>query len=156
MIGEKNDIGISRSRMKGYIKALSEVDIKFSDKNVLVGTYNSETAYAIMRKFLKQKLDVTAVFSISDVMALGIARAVVDEGLTIGEDISIIGFDGMDISKFYNPGITTIKQPKREMAKKSAQLLLDLINDRGINKQLILKTELIERESCKVIQKRKG
>ena len=79
-----------------------------------------------------------------------IAKAVVDSGLEIGKDISIIGFDGMDVSEFYNPGITTISQPKIEIATKSANVLLELINNRNSkNKHIVLETKLIKRQSCK-------
>lgn len=150
MIGEKNDIGISWSRLAGFRKAMEENNIEFNIENILVGDYNSETAYEVMRGFFKNHKDVTAIFSISDIMAMGIAKAIVDEGLKIGEDISLIGFDGMDISKYYNPGITTVSQPKKEMAEKSAELLLALINGKEEHKHLILKTQLIIRESCKI------
>ena len=70
------------------------------------------------------------------------------KGLKIGKDISVVGFDGMDISEFYNPGITTVKQPKREIALKSIELLFDLLKGECENKHLVLETELIERESC--------
>lgn len=149
MIGEENDLGISWSRLKGFKKAVEENNIEFTTDNMLVGDYNSETAYKVMRGFLKEHKDITAVFAISDIMAMGIAKAIVDEGLKIGEDISLVGFDGMDISKFYNPGITTVSQPKREMAEKSAELLLGLLSGKEKNKHLILKTKLIIRESCK-------
>lgn len=152
MIGEENDLGISWSRLKGYKEAMEESGLEFNTSNILVGDYNSSKAYEVTRKFLKdRKQDVTAIFSISDVMAIGVAKAIVDEGLIIGEDISLVGFDGMDVSKFYNPGITTIKQPRIEMAEKSANLLLDLLNKSQKNQHIILKTELIERHSCKKI-----
>jgi len=148
MIGEENDLGISWTRLTGFKKALEENNIEFNTGNMLVGDYNSGTAYEVMRGFLKNHRDITAVFAISDIMAIGIAKAIVDEGLKIGEDISLIGFDGMDMSKYYNPGITTVSQPKKEMAQKSAELLINLINGETENKHIILNTELIIRESC--------
>ncbi len=153
MIGEKNDIGISKSRLNGYRHALEENNINFHKENVLIGNYNYNDAYKAMREFIKYNKDITAVFSISDVMAVGIAKAIVDEGLTIGEDISLIGFDGMEISSFYNPSITTIKQPKIEMAEKSAKLLIQLVNKQVEHTHLVLDTELIVRNSCKNIKK---
>lgn len=152
MIGEENDLGISWSRLKGFIKAMEESNLDFETDNILVGDYNSETAYKVTREFLSKRRDISAVFCISDVMAIGVAKAIIDEGLLIGDDISLIGFDGMDVSKFYNPGITTVKQPRIEMAEKSAELLLQLLNEKTNNQHLILNTELIKRESCKKIK----
>lgn len=121
IISEKDDLGISFSRLQGYKKALLEVNIEFNKNNVLEGKYDSEKAYECMSKYLESNNKVTAVFAISDFMAIGIAKAIVDKGLKIGEDISVIGFDGMDVSKFYNPGITTISQPKKEIAEKKCR-----------------------------------
>ena len=80
-------------------------------------------------------------------MAVGCAKAIKDNGLEVGKDISIIGFDGMDISEFYSPTITTIIQPKVEMAKISVDLLLNLMANKTENKHIILDTELVVRES---------
>lgn len=153
MIGEENDIGISWNRLKGYKRALEEADISFNADNMLVGDYRSDEAYKVMKEFLKNNKDITAVFSISDIMAIGVAKAIVDSGLKIGEDISLVGFDGLEISEFYNPGITTMKQPKVLMAEKSTNLLIDLLNGKGDHEHIVLNTELVKRESCKNLKR---
>ena len=148
MIGEKNDFCISWWRYKGYVKALEENDISFNHENLIIGDYDSTVSYNVTKELLKKRKDITAIFAISDFMAIGAAKAVTDSGLMVGKDISIIGFDGMDVSCYYNPGITTIKQPKKEMAEKSVELLFDLLKGKCENKRILLNTELIERESC--------
>lgn len=148
MLGEENDFCVSWWRYKGYIKALQDNNIQVNDDNLLIGDYDSEIAYKETIKFLKRRKDITAIFAISDFMAMGVAKAVIDTGLVIGKDISIMGFDGMDVSCYYNPGITTIKQPKKEMAIKSVEILFELLKGIGENKHVLLDTELIERESC--------
>lgn len=148
MLGEENDFCVSWWRYKGYIKALEDNNIEVNDENLLIGDYDSEVAYKETMKFLKRRKDITAIFAISDFMAMGVAKAVIDSGLVIGKDISIIGFDGMDVSCYYNPGITTIKQPKKEMAIKSVEILFEILKGKGENKHILLDTELIERESC--------
>ena len=154
MIGEKNDFCISWWRYKGYIKALMDYNIKINDENLIIGDYDSEKAYEETMKLLKHRKDITAIFVISDFMAIGAAKAVSDSGLRVGEDISIIGFDGMDVSCYYNPGITTINQPKKEMAEKSVEILFELLKKKGENKHILLDTQLIERESCMDISKK--
>lgn len=148
MIGEKNDFCVSWWRYKGYVKALQENNIKLNDDNLIIGDYDSKVAYEVTMEFLKKRKDITAIFAISDFMAIGVAKAVTDSGLTVGKDISIVGFDGMDISYYYNPAITTIKQPKEEMAIRSVELLFDILKDKCENQHILLDTELIERESC--------
>ena len=148
MLGEKNDLCISWWRYNGYIKALKDNNIQINDENLIIGDYDSKVAYEVTLDFLKKRKDITAIFAISDFMAMGVAKAVTDSGLTVGKDISIVGFDGMDVSCYYNPGITTVKQPREEIAIKSVEILFDLLKDKCENQHILLDTELIERESC--------
>lgn len=149
MIGEENDLDVSYSRLKGYRKAIEEAGINFDTNRLLVGGYSTSIAYDMMKKYLSErKNDISAIFVTSDTMAIGVAKAIVESGLTIGEDISLVGFDGMDVSQFYNPGITTVKQPRQEIAEESINLLLNILNNNESHKNLILDTELVTRESC--------
>ena len=121
---------------------------KIDDELIISGEYNSGTAYENVNKLLKKRKDITAIFALSDIMALGAIKAAIDNGLDVPRDISIVGFDGMDESKYYNPSITTVKQPKKKMAETSVELLFSLITTDGENKHVILDTELVERDSC--------
>ena len=149
LLGEKNDVGISGLRLEGYRKALEENNIPYSEENVFIGDYDYSGAYRVTKEIINNRKDITAIFSISDIMAVGAAKSVIDQGLQVGEDISIMGFDGMDISKYYNPGITTVKQPKKNMANNSIDLLLALLAKKEEHKHIIFETKIIERESCK-------
>lgn len=149
LLGEKDDVGISGLRLEGYRKALNENKIPYSDDNVFIGNYDYSGAYKATKDIITRRKDITAIFSISDIMAVGAAKAVIDQGLKVGDDISIVGFDGMDVSKYYNPGITTVKQPKKHMATNSIDLLLALLAKKEEHKHIIFETKIIERESCK-------
>ena len=151
LLGEKNDVGISGLRLEGYKKALEENNIPYSEENVFIGDYDYSCAYRVTKEIINNRKDITAIFSISDIMAVGAAKSVIDQGLQVGEDISIMGFDGMDISKYYNPGITTVKQPKKNMANNSIDLLLALLAKKEDHKHIIFETKIIERESCKEV-----
>ncbi|WP_346966878.1 LacI family DNA-binding transcriptional regulator [Clostridium perfringens] len=151
LLGEKNDVGISGLRLEGYKKALEENNIPYSEENVFIGDYDYSGAYRVTKEIINNRKDITAIFSISDIMAVGAAKSVIDQGLQVGEDISIMGFDGMDISKYYNPGITTVKQPKKNMANNSIDLLLALLAKKKEHKHIIFETKIIERESCKEV-----
>ena len=153
MLGEKNDLCISWWRYKGYKEALEESNIEVNSDNVIIGDYDTRVAYNETKKLLEKNKEITAIFAISDVMAIGVAKAIAELGLKIGKDISIVGFDGMDITEFYNPGITTMKQPKEAMALKSVELLLALLTGKGEHRHILLDTELIERESTKELTK---
>lgn len=151
VLGRDDDKGIGRERFLGYIDALNENELKFQEDNVVYGQFTSRGAYEATLDLIDKNKNLTAIFCISDVMAIGVAKAIHDRGMKIGDDISIVGFDGMDIAEFNIPAITTVKQPRKEMAEMSVQLLLDLIKGDLENKHILLDTELIERESCKKI-----
>ncbi|WP_366936892.1 substrate-binding domain-containing protein [uncultured Clostridium sp.] len=153
IIGNVNDYGISGLRMKGYIEALRDNSIVYNEDYVAIGNYSSEGAYNATKKLLNKHREITAIFAISDFMAVGCAKAISDMGLVVGKDISIIGFDGMDVSKFYVPSITTTVQPKEEMAKVSINLLFKLINNEESHKHILLNTYLVKRQSCNEIKR---
>ncbi|WP_238899420.1 LacI family DNA-binding transcriptional regulator [Clostridium sp. YIM B02500] len=148
ILGEADDIGVSILRMQGYKEALEKSKIKIDDELIIVGEYSSRGAYNETLELLKRRNDITAFFALSDIMAIGAAKAILDSGLKIPEDISIIGFDGMDESEYYNPSITTVKQPDKLMATMSINLLISQINEKKENQHILLETKLIERDSC--------
>ncbi|WP_125152337.1 LacI family DNA-binding transcriptional regulator [Clostridium rectalis] len=151
IIGTYDDFGVGKLRLKGYRQALFDCGICFDKELVTIGKYSFHDAYITTKKILKRRDDITAIFCISDIMAIGSAKAVIDSGYKIGVDISIMGFDGMDIVRYYNPPITTIYQPKTKMAIRSVELLLGLMNKEENNQHIILDTKLVEGQSCKLI-----
>lgn len=148
ILGEVNDMGVSWWRLNGYKKALEEHNIEVDDELIISGDYKCDTAYDKVCELLKVRKDITAIFALSDIMALGAMKAVTDRGMNVPRDVSVIGFDGMNESKYYNPSITTVKQPQKEMAETSINLLFSLLNTDMENKHIILDTELVERDSC--------
>lgn len=144
-----NKPGLNKERLSGFKKALENYNISFNEDNLLEGLYRYDESYKVCKKLLETNNNIDAILATSDNMAIGCAKAVVDSGKVVGKDISIIGFDGMEISKYYNPPISTVKQPKEIMANKSIELLFDLINGNENHKQIILDTQLIIRDSSK-------
>ncbi|PRR77806.1 Catabolite control protein A [Clostridium liquoris] len=151
IIGSYEDIGAGKLRVDGYRQALNNYGLCYDEELVAIGDYSFDKAYNATIDILKNRKDITAIFAISDIMAIGAAKAVINSGYRIGDDISIMGFDGMEMGKYYNPSITTIYQPKTKMANMSVELLLSLMNKKGKNKHITLDTKLVEGESCKPI-----
>ncbi|PHV70129.1 LacI family transcriptional regulator [Sporanaerobium hydrogeniformans] len=151
LLGEKHDFGIGKLRYKGYKKALEDHKIPLKEENVIYGEYDVATAYGVTKDFLSQHKEVTALFAISDMMAVGAAKAAIDLGFSIGGTISIMGFDGMDVAKYYNPTIATVKQPREEMSRMSVELLLGLMNGSAKNQHIVLDVELLEGKSTRTI-----
>ena len=148
ILGEIKDYGISKERYVGYVRALEENNIPFKEEYVLYGEYECKVAYDKTKDLLRQHPEITAIFAISDIMATGVAKACFDLGKTVGKNVAIMGFDGMDVAKYYQPAITTIKQPKQEMSEKSIELLLNLIEGKTSNTHIVLDVQLVEGQSC--------
>jgi LacI family transcriptional regulator len=139
-------------RYEGILEAFTDHGMIFDKENMyLQSKFSYVCAYEVMSKFLKTKKRFTAVFAMSDIMAIGTAKCIIDNGFKIPEDISIIGFDGIDEAKFYNPTLATIKQPYVDMAKKSVELLLKSIEDNEFSEHLMLEGKLIKGNSVKLI-----
>ena len=91
----------------------------------------------------------TAIFAISDSLAIGAVRALIDAGKRVPMDISVAGFDGTEMAAYYNPSITTIRQPAETMARETIKLLFDSIKKKTNVQQLIFEGELVPGESVK-------
>ena len=104
-------------------------------------------------KLLKEHPDVTAIFTANDAMAFGAMRAIIDAGLKVPDDISLIGFDNVELSSIMHPPLTTIHQPKHEMGRAAVEILLRLGNsgERRVLEHRLFEVELVERQSCRKV-----
>ena len=150
------DTSIGELRMQGYLAALKDNNIE-SDESLIwhadgdADTYSMKNGYNIMKKVLKEKRDFSAVFAISDTLAMGAMRALREAGRRVPEDVSVAGFDGIDMGLYCVPSITTIAQPFEEMAKKTTNILFDDIDNKLSHHKVVLDADLKERESVKAI-----
>ena len=141
-------------RLNGYKLALEEAGIKYNNDLILETSPGISSSCNITKEFIKEHKYVTAIFASCDIMALGVYKAIFDLGLKIPLDISVAGFDDIEISSLLNPKLTTYEQPKFVMGSTATKILLDLINgNKPEKKGLILKSNgLIKRESCKFLE----
>lgn len=140
-----------QTRLLAYEKALKDAGIRIKKTYIEVADYTFETGYQAMKKIALKKKVPSAVFVISDIMAIGAARACAEMGLKIPKDISIVGFDGIDYAKYHVPSITTVKQPFEHMARESVSLIIELINEGSKNRHINFEVKILERESVKNI-----
>ena len=127
------DESIGKLRKVGYEKALRDNGIDFDESLIIPmsddsDAYSMKAGFEAMEEALKRKLDFTAVFAVADSVAIGACRALADAGKKIPEDVSVVGFDGIDNAKYYSPRITTIRQPFEEMADETISLLFKYID----------------------------
>ncbi len=142
----------SEFRFRGYLKALEKYNLPFNEKLVLRGDFTREGGYRAVKEFLRVSEEFTAIFSANDHMAFGAIKALKEEGLKVPEDISIMGFDNIEASALSNPPLNTIMQPIYQLGEMSAKILLRLLSGENLEqKKYLLKTQLIERKSCRKI-----
>lgn len=142
--GETYDI---EERFEGFKKAMSDNKLKIDDKIIFQGVGNQEAGYKEMVKLLKVKKRPTAIFTGNDEMAIGAIKAMKDMGLRCPEDISVIGFDDIEIINFTEPRLSTMSRPVFLMGKTAVDILLnEKINYE--KKCIVFNADLAERDSC--------
>lgn len=119
-----------KMRLEGARQSFEAHGIPFGPDRFLQAEFSMDGGYAAMKAFLESGRCVSAVFAMSDVTAIGAARAILDAGLTVPGDISLLGFDGIPMARFYNPQLATMVQPAAQIAKTSVKLLLRCIEKR--------------------------
>jgi LacI family transcriptional regulator len=142
-------------RYIGYLRALQEHDIPF-DPNLVAskmppGTSGFDDGFLAMKQLLGRNRDMTAVFAFADMLAIGAAKAAFSAGLRIPEDVSIIGFDGIEMAEYYQPSLDTIYQPATEMALSGTEILFDMIGGNA-SRHLVFESVLMKRGSCRKIR----
>ena len=155
LAGEVENISVGQLRLQGYKRALQEHGLLLDEELICpmrddIEYYSMENGYAVTSSLLEKRLDFTALFAISDVVAVGACRALIDAGKRVPQDVAVAGYDGIDIGSYYSPSITTIKQPVDEIAQKSIYLLFDLISRKKENQHHVFEGQLIIRESTEV------
>lgn len=150
--GRKTDFAIGGLRLKGYQRALEDNGIAYDPELVRymkmdIPEYSAANGYEVAKELLESGLEFTAIYVISDLTAFGAYKAIFDAGKRIPEDYSVMGFDGLEVTKYYYPSLTTIVQPSSQMVKCSIELLMDAIAGKEEKRQLIMDATLLERDS---------
>lgn len=137
----------AHDRLEGYKRALRAAGLPVDYRLIVESNFNYETGYHAMQVLLPHAPD--GLFASNDMVAAGAMQAIYEAGLRVPEDISVVGFDDVDIAVRTTPPLTTIRQPVRAKGEMAARLLVDLINGRlSAPQQVVLPTELIIRQSC--------
>ena len=132
LVARTDDRAISQLRYQGYLRALADCGLPTEEELVIcAGSFDIGDAYRAMAERLRQGADFTAVFSIADNMALGAMRALREAGCRVPEDCSVIAIDGLTMSEYFHPMLTTLCQPMEEMGRRSMEILMDMIHGRG-------------------------
>ncbi|MBD1576721.1 MULTISPECIES: substrate-binding domain-containing protein [Vibrio] len=139
-----------KERIAGCKRAMAEKGLTIPDEWLLEGNFECDTAVIAADKILAMDKKPSAVFCFNDIMALGLMSRLQEKDLRVPEDISVIGYDNIDLSPYFSPPLTTIHQPKRRLGKTAIEILLERIKDKAHAKQVFeMVPEIIERSTVK-------
>jgi LacI family transcriptional regulator len=139
----------SMDRLEGCKKAFEQAKIVFDESLLYEGNYKYESGCGGAEYLIGK--GVTAIFAMNDLMAIGAYKAVFAAGLKIPEDISVIGYDNVMISELLDPPLTTIMQPKIEMGKAAAKMLIRKIRKEYTDIEAFFEPQIIERQSVRSV-----
>jgi LacI family transcriptional regulator len=145
-----SDVATSRPRLNGYRRALEEAGISFDPSLVIEAGFDWRGGYAVTQTLLaRSHKRPTAIFAANDLCAEGAMRAIREAGLSIPNDIAIVGYDDTWYASMTQPALTSVRMPIEEMGALAVQLLVDRVEGRHIADPLpVLPISLTVRASC--------
>lgn len=150
LIGGSSASDTSRLRRRGWEEAHLKRGMKLEECGPHIsGRYSFRSGYQSMKQLLDRGIKVTAVFAVADVMAIGAISAINDFGLRVPEDISVVGFDGIQIGEFYCPKLTTIEQNVEQLAKRGCEMLMECIEQGALARHETVPFRLNRRQSVR-------
>lgn len=143
------DMQTSLDRLAGYRAALADAGLSEDPDLIFPGDFFRPQGYAAAKHFLGLEQPPTAIFAANDLSAFGVMDGVLQHGLRVPEDISLIGFDDILEAEHVHPGLTTVRQPLEDMGRTAARLLFRRLNNPDLpGERVEMPTELVIRESC--------
>lgn len=140
----------SMRKLAGYKRALEEAGIAFDDALVAEGDYSYDSGIESLAHLLEQSDKPTAVIAATDEMALGVIHGAQDRGVSIPDDLEVIGFDNTRLSLMVRPQLTTVVQPTYDIGAVAMRLLTKLMNKEQVDDQIVeLPHRIEERQSTK-------
>lgn len=144
-IAGPQDMVAGIDRLAGYREALGDGERR---SLVETGDFTAESGAGAMRRLLAREPGIDAVFAASDLMAEGALQTLRRAGRRVPDDVAVVGFDDVDIARYTDPPLTTIRQPIAEIGRWMARRLLSLVNGERIEPVVTLPTELVVRASA--------
>jgi DNA-binding LacI/PurR family transcriptional regulator len=143
------DYQVSIDRIEGYKQALQDNKILFDPLLLVEGDFNMEKGYEVVQQLQLRSVQYDAIFAGNDRMAIGAMRGLRSLGLSVPEDVAVIGCDNIEMATLTEPTLTSIHQPMHQIGKLAAEKIVSMLTGQPIAKpQEIVSSNLIIRESC--------
>ncbi len=149
---EYEESGVIKERFRGFSDALAEAGIKLSPKDIYRTDSMYSSAIKVGQDIALSGKDYTAVATMSDIVAFGLIEGMRQCGVSVPDDMSIIGFDNLPESEYFTPKLTTIGQDFGEKARAAGDMMFDLIEGKTDLKEVHLTVKVVERQSVRTIR----
>lgn len=149
IVGSVNRYISTVLRLKGYRDALAEAGIPVKEEYIGRATadYSFKSGCDVARSLLSQERRPTALFCISDILALGAILSAREMGFRVPEDVTVVGFDDVEQTTMFHPYVTTVAQPCHDLGFKAVEMLEDRLHHREPPREVLLPHRLMVRES---------
>ena len=148
--GDREGSDTSRLRYEGCLQAFRNHGIEFDEELDYQGVrFSYQDGYKATQQLIANGRKFTALFAMADVMAIGAIRALHNNGLRVPKDVSVMGFDGLTLSSYLVPQLSTVIQSAHKMAKRSVEILIDQIRHGGPPCHEAVQYALHQRESTR-------
>lgn len=142
---------IASDRIGGYRKALEEYNCEWNSENVVIGQFSIEWGFDFIQSL--EGFDFTAIFCANDLIAIGVIKGLQSKGLNVPQDVSVVGFDDIDMANIISPSLTTVRQPSYDIGYKAGEILIKNLENINSNmdsiENMVYEPELVIRESTK-------
>ena len=146
--GHRRYSDASIKRWEGTLEAMGAHNLPIDPElDYATAYFTPEGGCSGVEELLRRKREFTAIFAMSDLMAMGVIRTLVDSGLRVPEDVSVMGFDGIPLGEFLIPRLSSVAQPAVDMARRCVELLLDTIENNAPARHEAVPFTLLYRES---------
>lgn len=143
LVADTDDRSISELRYRGYLRALREAGIEPDSALVArAGSFGMAEAYSATAALVASGAEFTAMFIIADAMAIAAIKALEDCGRSVPRDCSVIAIDGLTLSEYTRPTLTTLRQPMERLGEESVRILLDVMEHGGRHRHVVVEPEL--------------
>lgn len=159
ILAEEESSSVGKLRLDGYMQALQDNGIALNPGLICTVSddmehYSMENGYITTKKLLSAGEKFSAIYATSDIFAVGVYRALMEAGLKVPDDVSVMGYDGIEMGDYIYPKLTTMAQPVEKLAIATFELLQDMMDEQCKNKTLMFEGKLAEKESVKNIKER--
>lgn len=142
-----------KERIEGFKRAMDEAKLSVNEDWILEGNFECDTAVLAADKIIAMDNKPTAVFCFNDTMALGLISRLQQQGLKVPDDISVIGYDNIELAEYFSPPLTTVHQPKRRVGKNAFEILMARIKNKQNERRVFeMHPEIVTRQSVKKIK----